>query len=115
MSEFHRMRLMSALGSGCIAMALLGVGVLAQLPPPSGEIQRRLEERARLLSEDVSDRARATTVGALRGIAARDVHLWHSAVRLWRKDKNSGAAALLAEGVLLDCLGRLQGVTTQLV
>jgi tetratricopeptide (TPR) repeat protein len=38
-----------------------------------------------------------------------------TAIKLWKKEPRAGAAPLLAEGVLLDCLGRLQGVTTRLV
>jgi tetratricopeptide (TPR) repeat protein len=34
-------------------------------------------------------------------------------VRLWKRERDSGAAPLLAEGVLLDCLSRLVGVAVR--
>jgi tetratricopeptide (TPR) repeat protein len=77
------------------------------------------EERARKSAEKhaegVLPRAMATTVGALNADANSAFRRWDEAVKLWKKEKNAAAAPLLAEGVLLDCLGRMQGVRTQLV
>ena len=56
--------------------------------------------------------AKGWQVGQLHPEAARAFVRWGEAVRLWKREKAAGAAPLLAEGVLFDCLARLQGVKT---
>ena len=103
-----------------LAMAILasvGMTISAQVMSPT-QVQAA-EERAQKFvekkAEEVLPRAMATTVGALNADANSALWRWDEAVWIWKKEKNAGAAPLLAEGVLLDCLGRMQGVTTRLV
>jgi tetratricopeptide (TPR) repeat protein len=56
--------------------------------------------------------AKGWQVGQLHPEAFLAFRRWGEAVRLWKKEKGAGAAPLLAEGVLFDCLSRLQGVKT---
>jgi tetratricopeptide (TPR) repeat protein len=98
-------------------LAAVGMTLNAQVLSPTQV--REAEERGRVFvlkrAEEVERRARATTVGSLNADANSALRRWDEAVKLWKREKNAGAAPLLAEGVLLDCLGRMQGVRTQLV
>ena len=79
------------------------------------EIQKLVNDKAESEAKWLADRARATTLGSLSGRGTSTFSNWNRAVQLWKKEKGAGAAPLLAEGVLFDCLGRLQGVRTLLV
>jgi hypothetical protein len=87
---------------------LIAVESHAQLSPV---VQRQeVENEARRQAQELGDHAKATTLGILNPDADLAFRRLGEAVRLWKKEKDAGAAPLLAEGVLLDCLGRLQGV-----
>ena len=74
-----------------------------------------LECRAQQYAEQVEDRLKGTLLGSLSLEANRAIARWDLAVRTWKREKGAGAAPLLAEGVLFDCLGRLQGVKTRVL
>jgi tetratricopeptide (TPR) repeat protein len=97
------------------ALALaLGTGVGAQVPTTSQtqEIQERVKKLAEEKGEELAFRLRGTLMGALGPEGTNEVRRWDGAVRVWKKEKGAGAAPVLAEGVLFDCLSRLQGVKT---
>jgi len=101
-----------------LAVALaIGTGVGAQLPPATQtqEIQERVNRTAQSEAEKLSDRVRASTLGALNPRSNSEISRWDQAVRLWKQATGAGAAPLLVEGVLFDCLGRLQGVITRVL
>jgi hypothetical protein len=103
--------------AGAITL-LICANVGTQLGPPptqAQEIQKQLEDDALKRAQEAADRAKATTLGSLNPDANRAITRWDLAVRLWKREKGAGAAPLLAEGVLFDCLGRLQGVMTRQV
>ena len=105
--------------AGAVAL-FLGATVGAQLRPPLSqaqmdEIQKRLNDEAESHAQEIADRARATVLGSLPSAANVAFFRWDQAIQLWKKEKSAGAAPFLAEGVLFDCLGRLQGVKTLLV
>src|SRR5262245_10468428 len=54
----------------------------------------------------------AATSGSMSPEGWLAFYRWNDAALMWKKEKGAGAAPLLAEGVLFDCLGRLQGVVT---
>jgi len=105
---------------GILALAVaIGVRVAAQAPVrPSqenmGKIQEAIDKHAIEKGGEVAARARTTT-GYLNADANRVIRRWDEAVRIWKTEKESGAAPLLAEGVLFDCLSRFEGVVTRLV
>ena len=76
------------------------------------ESQKRVEELAQRTAEEMARFAKGWQVGTLHPEAFQAFYRWGEAVRLWKKEKGAGAAPLLAEGVLFDCLSRLQGVKT---
>jgi hypothetical protein len=86
----------------------------AQRPPltVTQEAQKRVEEGAQRIAEDMAAFAKGWQVGQLHPEAATAFARWDAAVRLWKQERGAGAAPLLAEGVLFDCLGRLQGLKT---
>lgn len=84
-------------------------------PTQAGEIQKRVEDLALSRAEELAMRVRGTTLGRLSPEADRAVLRWELAVREWKGERGAGAAPLLAEGVLFDCLGRLEGVRTTLL
>lgn len=88
--------------------------VEAQLPPltVTQEATKRAEELAQRTAEEMARFAKGWQVGQLHPEAFQAFRRWGEAVRLWKKEKGAGAAPLLAEGVLFDCLSRLQGVKT---
>ena len=90
------------------------MGANAQVPTQSQtqEIQEQVKKFAAEKGEERAMRLRATQLGALSVEGNNEVRRWDAAVRLWKKEKGSDAAPLLAEGVLFDCLSRLQGVKT---
>ncbi len=95
----------------------LGATAGVQLPPATQmqEIQERVNKLAQSEAEKLRDRVRATTLGTLNAETNLEVRKWDEAIRLWKLEKGAGAAPLLAEGVLFDCLGRLQGVRTRVL
>jgi hypothetical protein len=97
-----------------VLAASSGARVEAQLPPQTvaQEAQKRVEELAQRVAEDMAGFAKGWQVGQLHPEAFLAFRRWDAAVRLWKKEKGAGAAPLLAEGVLFDCLSRLQGVKT---
>jgi hypothetical protein len=112
-------RLGRVLRAGAIAL-FFGATVGAQLPPrPSqaqtDEIQKHTNDHAERYAQEIADRARATVLGSLPSAANVAFFRWGEAIQLWKKEKRAGAGPFLAEGVLFDCLGRLQGVKTLLV
>lgn len=118
MARFQRLE--RVLCAGAVAL-FLGATVGAQLPPPrvpqtkTDEIQTATNEFAVGKAEEVADRTRAWVLGSLPSAANGAFFLWGQAVQVWKKEKRAGAAPFLAEGVLFDCLGRLQGVKTAVV
>jgi len=92
--------------------------VLAQVPPPTVQtqgIQQSVDDHALKYAEDLEARLKATALGTLNPVADNAIAQWDQAVRFWKKEEASSAAPLLAEGVLFDCLSRLQGVKTRRV
>jgi tetratricopeptide (TPR) repeat protein len=96
-----------------IALAT-GGGADGQLPPQTvqQQIENQIGDFAQAKAEELADRAMRGALGTLHPDADLAFRRWDEAVRLWKKEKGAGAAPLLAEGVLFDCLGRLQGVKT---
>jgi hypothetical protein len=74
-------------------------------------IEAAARERAALLAA----RAAADTIGSLSPKANLALRHWSDAVDAWKREERGSAKPLLAEGVLLDCLGRMQGIKTRLV
>jgi hypothetical protein len=99
-----------------VALAL-SASARSQVPTTSQtqEIQERVKRLAQEKGEELAFRVRVTTLGALDVGGDSEVRRWDSAVRQWKQEKGAGAAPLLAEGVLFDCLGRLQGVKTRVL
>ena len=91
-----------------------GAGVETQAPPQTvtQEAQKRVEELAQRTAEEMAGFAKGWQVGQLHPEAFQAFRRWGEATRLWKKEKGAGAAPLLADGVLFDCLSRLQGVKT---
>ena len=106
--------------AGAVAL-FLGATVRAQLPPPrvsptkTDEIQKATDDLALSKAAEVADRTRPWVLGSLPSAANVAFLRWGQAVQVWKKEKRAGAAPFLAEGVLFDCLGRLQGVKTMIV
>jgi hypothetical protein len=101
---------MRALPFAMVVALSVGTRLEAQTAAETREMQERVRKTAQTKSEELSDRVRATTLGTLSPEAE-----WNQAVTKWKSEKNAGAGPLLAEGVLFDCLGRLQGVKTRLL
>ena len=105
----------------CASMVALsnGAGIDAQRPSsgtaPPPTVQKQAEDFASMKVEELTARARGWTLGTLHPEADQLFQRWDAAVRQWKKERGAGAAALLAEGVLFDCLGRLEGVKTLVV
>jgi tetratricopeptide (TPR) repeat protein len=53
--------------------------------------------------------------GVLSPEADFAIRYWDVAVMNWKRERDAGAAPLLAEGVLFDCLSRLTGVRTRVL
>lgn len=64
-------------------------------------------------SEVAGARMKGFARGVLSDSAAREFHRWDTTNVLWKRERGSGAGPHLAEGVMWDCLSRLQGVVTQ--
>jgi tetratricopeptide (TPR) repeat protein len=97
-----------------VAAAALSIGLTAQIRPTSQEadrIQKETEQRAQKRAEELAFRS-AVLLGTLNPDADRAIRRWAVAVRDWKKERNAGAAPLVAEGVLFDCLSRLHGIVT---
>ena len=94
-----------------LAQGAAGAG---QVPTQSQtqEIQERVKKLAEKHGEELAFHLRGRQLGALSVEGNNEVRRWDGAVRQWKKDKGGDTAPLLAEGVLFDCLGRLQGVKT---
>ena len=97
-----------------LVAASTGATVPAQAPPQTvaQESQKRVEDLAQRTAEEMARFAKGWQVGTLHPEAFQAFYRWGEAVRLWKKEKGAGAAPLLAEGVLFDCLSRLHGVKT---
>ena len=93
----------------------LGLVLSAQIPRPPASVVTEATERVRDTAlrhgEAVADRSKVI-MGTLNAAEARSFHRWDRTVQAWKKEKHSGAAALLSEGVLFDCLSRLHGILT---
>ena len=70
-----------------------------------------VESKAREMSEAVAASAR-DWLGNLHPAGQLAFRRWALAVGAWKKEKAPGVGALLAEGVLFDCLGRTLGLYT---
>lgn len=106
-------------GSTDIFTAGIGVLVTSTLLIGRAESQRPLpvQEQSKLeaLARESADAAAAGAKAWLGNMhpAGRSVfHKWAVAVYSWKRERDAGAAPLLAEGVLLDCLGRTRGLYT---
>ncbi len=102
-----------------VALVLI-VGIdlvlFAQVPirPPgsvSSEAAQRVESEALLYGEKLADRSKVV-MGTLNPTETRAFRKWDLVAQTWKREKGVGAAPLLAEGVLFDCLSRLHGVLT---
>jgi hypothetical protein len=100
-----------ALGPGVGAQGSVSAGAVPTASQTQ-EIQERVKKSAEKRAEELAFRLRGTSLGALGPEGNDEVMRWDTAVWLWKKQKDAGAAPLLAEGVLFDCLSRLQGVKT---
>ena len=89
-----------------------GRGALSAEQQGAQETQQLLENTARTKAEELGASVKGTALGFLGPDASRTITRWDLTVRQWKREKGAGAAPLLAEGVLFDCLGRLQGVRT---
>src|SRR5262245_27934666 len=94
-----------------------GAGVRAQQgtapPMPPSLLQqelRKLDENADRVLPVLAMAVDAATTGSMSPEGWLAFYRWNDAALVWKKEKDAGAAPLLAEGVLFDCLGRLQGV-----
>lgn len=63
-------------------------------------------------SEAVAARMKGFARGALSNDAARAFIRWDATNVRWKRERGSGAAPHLAEGVMWDCLSRMNGVVT---
>jgi hypothetical protein len=95
--------------------AVTAVAQIARPPASTQETQTELERFVQKEAEAIEGRLKAGTLGALNLGTNQAITRWDLAVRQWKREKDSGAAPLLAEGVLFDCLGRLQGIYTRQV
>jgi hypothetical protein len=97
-----------------VSLLVLAEGAFSQRPPPgrTAEIQEFIERLATEKALEVGSLAKGVSVGTLNDEASARVFWWSVAVNRWKKERNSGAGPLLAEGVLLDCVGRMIGVRT---
>src|SRR5580765_2396721 len=105
-----------------VAVALSGAGAYAQgtAPPiqpapitsPSlrGTAQKQVDEDVERLLPIATAEAKFATTGSLGWNDWIAFTRWSEAAKGWKKEPRAGAAPLLAEGVLFDCLGRLPGV-----
>ncbi|HKV98520.1 MAG TPA: hypothetical protein VJN96_01790 [Vicinamibacterales bacterium] len=84
-------------------------GLHAQQTVRQAAQQQVNDDIERMLPQAMAE-ARAWTVGSLDLNAWTTFYRWSQAVQTWKKEANAGAAPLLAEGVLFDCLGRFRGV-----
>ena len=105
----------SLLPSGIGVLALAAVVRLAAQLPPQTEAQRIQEhtEASALKHAEELARLAMSNAGLLHPSAEASFLRMGEAVRLWKRERNSGPAPLLAEGVLLDCLSRLSGVAVR--
>jgi hypothetical protein len=101
----------------CVVLAALSsrASVDAQLPPQGlPQVQKQVDDFAAREAEKLALLAKVQ-VGTLNPEVDAAFRRWDEAVRLWLQEKGAGAAPLLAEGVMFDCFGRLQGVRTSLL
>lgn len=82
-------------------------------PPDSlvTDAAKRVQDEAGHKGEELADRSKVF-MGTLNVPESRAVRQWDLALQSWKKEKGSGSGALLAEGVLFDCLSRLHGILT---
>lgn len=87
-------------------------GAAEQLPTQGTrqDAQRRIEDFAQTEAERLARTARTRRSGTLNLAADEAFRHLGETIRVWKGEKNSGADAVLAEGVLFDCLSRLEGV-----
>ena len=95
-----------------VALSTVASGQIRVPQTLTQEAQKRVEDAAQLSAQRMADFAKGWQVGMLHPDVSRGFTRWEAAVQLWRKEKDAGAAPLLAEGVLFDCLSRLRGVKT---
>jgi hypothetical protein len=92
----------------------LGLVLSAQVRPPGSvvaEATDRVRDRALLSGEVLADRSKVI-MGTLNVAESHAYRRLERTVQAWKKEKGTGAGALLAEGVLFDCLSRLHGIVT---
>jgi tetratricopeptide (TPR) repeat protein len=85
-----------------------------QNPPGSVVAQadaRSKDEALNTYGPALADRSKAI-MGTLNVTDARFYRRWDLVVQAWKKEKNTSPDALIAEGVLFDCLSRLHGILT---
>lgn len=104
-------RIMRSALLAVVSVLLIAAGVEAQLGPVLPK--QAVDDWATKSAQELGDRAKRATLGILNDDANLEFRRLGEAVRLWKKEKDAGAAPLLAEGVLFDCLGRLQNVKTR--
>jgi hypothetical protein len=97
-----------ALASGAVLV------LSAQGRPPSTVVDdatKLVRDGARSLGEELADRSKVV-MGRLKADESRAIQRWEFAVQSWKKERPLAAGALLAEGVLFDCLSRFHGILT---
>jgi len=93
-----------ALSTGADLHAQVGARIVEETAKREAFAEARALEQADLL--------RAELLGSLNADSGLAFRRWGVAVSKWKDEKGSGAAPLLAQGILFDCLSRLVGVQT---
>ena len=86
--------------------------VAAQRGATAAEEQAKREAFAEARALEQAGFLKAALLGTLNADAGSWFIRWGAAASGWKREKGSGAAPLLAYGVLFDCLSRLVGVQT---
>lgn len=103
---------------GPLLVTVLGAGLWlvlsAQVRPPESVItdaEQRVREQAALRGEALLGRSKVV-MGTLNTAEDHALRRWDRIVQAWKRERGSGTAPLLSEGVLFDCLSRLHGILT---
>lgn len=100
---------------GSLPIWLHGQGLYRPNVDELRSMKERIEADARERAALLAARAAADTIGSLSPNANLALRHWSDAVDAWKREDTAAAAPLLAEGVSLDCLGRMKGIKTRLV
>lgn len=112
-----RMFVAAAASAVVIAVGMAAGGLTAAAAvgepqrPGTPQGQAQLERAVRESADEVLGFAR-DWLGHLHPSGQAGFRQWMLAVTAWKREEGAGPAALLAEGVLFDCLGRTLGLNT---